>query len=120
MKARIVASAVMVVLMSWGAMQPAQARAVSGEELKKLSGVYRAIWKEKHKARVQLNPDGTLVARSGTRVDTGRWKVRGNELCVSFNVWTHGKFKCGKVEKKGEWYVGLRKKDGTPRLRFRR
>lgn len=94
-------------------------RVVSGAELKRLSGVFHAEWKGR-KARVQLKRDGTLVARSGTKMDVGRWRVEGNQLCVSFRVWTRGKYKCGTVERHGAWYVGLRKKDGTPRLRFRR
>jgi len=99
--------------------QGAQARTVSGTELKKLRGVYTAIWKGR-KARVKLNADGTLHAVSGTKKDVGRWRVRGNVLCVAFRVWTRGKYKCGTVEKKGAWYVGLRKKNGVPRLKFRR
>ena len=106
--------------MSPGTTDPAQAgRLVSGAELKRISGTFHAIWKGKH-ARVRVNRDGTLIARSGTRVDVGRWRVKGNRLCVAFRVWTRGKYKCGTVERQGSWYVGLRKKNGEPRLRLRR
>ncbi len=107
-----------VLLLAWQP-QAAVARPLSAAELKQLRGVYQATWKGR-KARVEVRRDGTLLARSGTKVDIGRWQVRGNELCVSFRVWTRGKFKCGKVERQGRWLVGLRKKDGTPRLKLRR
>ena len=94
-------------------------RLLSGAELKRFNGTYHAIWKGKH-ARVRVNRDGTLVARSGTRVDVGRWRVKGNRLCVAFRVWTRGKYKCGTVERQGRWYVGLRRKNGEPRLKLRR
>ena len=95
---------------------------LSGAELKKLRGVYHVVWKNEHEARVQLHADGRLVARSGTKVDTGRWKVEGNALCVAFKTWTKDEFKCGLVARgRDGWYEGMfRSKDGTPRLRFRR
>ena len=94
-------------------------RLLSAAELKRLHGTYHAIWKGKH-ARVRVNRDGTLIARSGTRVDVGRWRVKGNRLCVAFRVWTRGKYRCGTVERQGSWYVGLRRKNGEPRLKLRR
>ncbi len=97
----------------------AQARPVSGAVLKKLRGVHTAYWKKK-KARVQIFPNGTLRARHSNKVDVGRWSVRGNVFCVSFRVWTHGKPKCGTVEERGGWYVGLRNSRGVPRLRLRK
>ena len=102
-------------------VMPAQAgRTLSSSELRALSGVYDAVWIGKHRARVHVHKDGTLLARSGPRTDVGRWKVQGRELCVAFRVWTKGRYKCGTVERKGAWLVGLRKPDGTPRLRLRR
>ena len=97
----------------------AAGHALSGAELKRLSGAFQAEWKG-HKARVQLNRDGTLVARAGTKVDKGRWQVKGNQLCIAFRVWTRGKYKCGTVRRQGKWYVGLHRDNGEPRLRFRR
>ncbi len=109
----------LVVALLWQQAWPAQARMLSGQELRQLHGVYTAIWKGR-KARVKVNRDGTLLARTGNKVDTGRWHVRGRELCVSFKVWTRGRYKCGTVERQGRWLVGLRKKDGTPRLKLKR
>ena len=100
---------------------PARAgQVLSGAELRSLVGSYDAVWKEKHKARVHIRRDGTLVARSGPRTDVGRWKVEGNRLCVAFRVWTRGRYKCGTVERRGAWLVGLRNSEGRPRLRLRR
>lgn len=103
----------------WADATQAAGQHVSGAELKRLSGVFRAEWKGR-KARVQLNRDGTLVARAGTKVDKGRWQVKGNQLCIAFRVWTRGKYKCGTVRRQGKWYVGLHRDNGEPRLRFRR
>ncbi len=108
-----------IILLGIGMPQAEAGRALSGAELKRLGGTYKAVWKG-HKARVRLNRDGTLIARSGTKVDVGRWQVRGNKLCISFRVWTRGKYKCGTVERQGAWYVGLRRSNGRPRLKFRR
>jgi len=111
-----------LLLLAGAGLAEAKKRYLSGAELKKLQGVYRVIWKGKHKARVQLHPDGRLVARSGTKVDTGRWKVEGNALCVAFRTWTHGRYKCGRVARAADgWYEGMfRSGNGEPRLRFRR
>jgi len=99
----------------------ASARPLSGAELRGLlsrGGVYTAYWKKK-KARVQLFPNGTLRARYTNKVDVGRWRLRGNVMCVSFRVWTHGKPKCGTVVRKGAWLVGLKNSKGIPRLRLK-
>ncbi len=95
------------------------ARPVSGAVLKRMHGIYQAVWKGK-KAQVQLFPNGTLRARYSNKIDVGRWSVRGNVLCVSFKVWTHGKSKCGTLERKGGWLVGLPNSKGVPRLKIRK
>ncbi len=92
---------------------------VSGATLRNLHGIYVAVWKG-HRARVKIARDGTLRAVSDNRFDEGRWKVEGDVLCVSFKVWTKGRYKCGRVYRNGRWFEGLYRKDGTPRLRFRR
>ncbi len=92
---------------------------VPGSALRKLHGVYTAYWKGK-KAKVQIFRDGTLRAQYTNKVDVGRWKVKGDVLCVSFRVWTHGKAKCGTVERQGAWLVGLRNSKGVPRLKLRK
>ncbi len=95
------------------------ARPVSGAVLKKMHGIYHAVWKGK-KARVQLFSNGTLRAQYSNKIDVGRWSVRGNVLCVSFRVWTHGKSKCGTLQRKGGWLIGLPNSKGVPRLKIRK
>ena len=115
-----VLSMVLLLLAGQG-VATAQKRYLSGAELKRLRGVYQFVWKDKYKGRVQLRADGQVLARTDNRVDTGRWKVKGNALCVSFRTWTHGKYKCGAVARAGDgWFIGLFRKNGKPRLRFRR
>jgi len=94
-------------------------RRVPGSELRKLHGVYTAYWKGR-KAKVQIFGNGTLRAQYTNKIDVGRWKVKGDVLCVSFRVWTHGKPKCSTVEREGGWLVGLRNSKGIPRLKLRR
>ncbi len=108
------------VILFAGSMTPALAdRPVPGSTLRKLHGVYTAVWKGR-KAKVQIFRNGTLRAQYTNKVDVGRWKVKGNVLCVSFRVWTHGKPKCGIVERQGGWLVGLRNSKGVPRLKLRK
>ena len=110
-----------LLLMAGQGVLTAQKRFLSGAELKKLRGIYHVIWKNRHQAKVQLHADGRIIARSGNKVDTGRWKVDGNALCVAFRSWTHGRYKCGLVARAGNgWFVGMFRKNGEPRLRFRR
>lgn len=100
----------------------AQAGAVlsSGEVRALFPGTFEAVWKDKSHLRLGADGKGALSGTMGVVTDSGRWWIRGNELCISFRLWTQSTSRCGKVIKDGGWYLGLLRKDGTPRLRFRR
>ncbi len=119
MRKLLLSSLAAISLLAPGMREAALSAPVSAAQLRNLAGVRTAYWKGK-KARVQIFRNGTLRARQANRVDVGRWHVKGNRLCVSFKVWTHGKYKCGTLEKKGGWYVGLRNSKGVPRLKLSR
>ena len=100
---------------------PAGAGYLSGVQIKRLfPGRFEAVWKDKFGALVTASAAGTLTGRNRLRTDTGVWKVRGDKLCVSFRVWTADKFKCSRLLADGGWYLGFIRKNGVPRLRFRR
>ncbi len=110
-----------LIAFSAGLSAVAEARVLSGAQLRALlgkGGVYTAWWKKK-KARVQLFSNGTLRAQYTNKIDVGRWSIRGNVMCVSFRVWTHGRPKCGTVVRQGSWLVGLKNSRGIPRLRLK-
>lgn len=62
--------------------------------------------------------NGTLVGQAYGQQDTGRWYMRGASLCVSFDKWTKGEAKCGRISQQGGWYVA-QGNDGDV-LKFRR
>ncbi len=61
---------------------------------------------------------GRLSGVAYGREDSGRWSAKGSTLCISWKNWTKGKAVCGRVVRKGGWYVAAGS-DGTV-IRFRR
>lgn len=48
--------------------------------------------------RVQHRADGTSIMRSTFRNDEGRWKIRGNQICVRWNNHNDGRSTCLALE----------------------
>ena len=63
--------------------------------------------------------NGSLKGEAYRRQDQGRWFVKGNFLCVSWEQWTKGKPTCGSVSQKGGWFVAS-DGAGSEMLKFRR
>ena len=61
---------------------------------------------------------GSIVGVAYGQQDTGRWYMKGSALCVSFDKWTKGEAKCGRITQQGGWYVA-QGSDGD-QLKFRR
>lgn len=61
---------------------------------------------------------GSIVGVAYGQQDTGRWFMQGASLCVSFDKWTKGEAKCGRISQQGGWYVA--KGNGGELLKFRR
>jgi hypothetical protein len=97
----------------------ARASFVSGGELRHLfPGRFEAVWKDKIDLTLTATADGRLVGGTGFVTASGSWAVRGDVLCISLRRWARAK--CGPVRKVGDWYLGLMRADGSPRLRFHR
>jgi len=96
----------------------ANAGNLSASELRALfPGAFQAVWKDKLNLTLNAGADGRLDGHTWFIGDTGSWSVHGDNLCIAFGVWK--KPKCGPVRKSGNWYLGLMRADGTPRLKFR-
>lgn len=61
---------------------------------------------------------GSITGVAYGQQDTGRWFMKGSALCVSFDKWTKGEAKCGRISQQGGWYVAS-SSDGDV-LKFRR
>lgn len=106
----------------WSGLPPAaEARqTLSAGELRALfPGQFVAVWKDKQRLEIDAGQDGQVRGGMGVLSSRGRWSIAGNELCLSFAMWTGKKVRCGRVLKDGGWYLGLLRGDGSPRLRFR-
>ena len=62
--------------------------------------------------------DGSLRGEAYGRQDRGRWFVRGNDICVSWEQWTKGKTTCGSISQQDGWFVASG--GGNEILKFRR
>ena len=62
--------------------------------------------------------NGSLAGEAYGKQDRGRWFVKGNALCVSWDQWTKGKIQCGSISQQGGWFVAS-DADGEM-LKFRR
>ncbi|MEI7600518.1 MAG: hypothetical protein WCJ41_14505 [Aestuariivirga sp.] len=61
---------------------------------------------------------GSISGVAYGQQDTGHWYMKGSALCVSFDKWTKGEAKCGRISQQGGWYVA-QGNDGDV-LKFRR
>ena len=62
--------------------------------------------------------NGSIVGIAYGQQDTGHWFMKGSSLCVSFDKWTKGEAKCGRISQQGGWYVAAG--NGGDVLKFRR
>ena len=93
---------------------------LSGDQIRALfRGAVTGLYKNKYKITAQLTRAGQVMAWVDGKVDTGTWKVIGNQVCVAFKVWTKGKNKCRYVERDGAWYRVV-KESGKSNIKIRR
>ncbi|MGI9415158.1 MAG: hypothetical protein ACR2PM_15895 [Hyphomicrobiales bacterium] len=83
------------------------------------TGTIKGLYKNKTNITIKTSRKGKLIAYMDGKVDTGTWKIRGDQVCVSFEVWTKGKFECRFVEMDGSWLKAV-KANGKSKLKFRR
>jgi hypothetical protein len=97
----------------------AHAGYLSASELRRLfPGHFEAVWKSTLNLSLEASADGKLAGRTWFASDKGTWSLHGNILCITFGGWS--KAKCGPVKRQGGWFISLMRRDGTPRLKFRR
>ena len=81
-------------------------------------GQYEAIWKDKHQVQIEAGGDGAISGSYGIFSGSGTWWIVGDQLCVG-SQW-FSKDRCSKVERQGEWFMGMHNGKGEARVRFRR
>ena len=119
LRALVLSSA--LVLVSSLSINSVQANPLRGAQIEALfPGNFLAVWKEKVDVDVDVKLGGDLTAKYGIFPLSGSWKVVGDKLCVTISFWIGSKKRCGFVRQRGEWYVGLFRANGTPRVRFRK
>ncbi|MEE4237314.1 MAG: hypothetical protein V2I51_11395 [Anderseniella sp.] len=67
---------------------------------------------------IAAKEDGSMMGRAFGKEDKGVWKLEDDKLCVSWNSWTRGKFKCGSIVQNGDWYVAINAQGGDT-MQFR-
>jgi len=93
---------------------------LSAKEVRALfPGKFEAVWKEKRSLTLSADANGGIVGYVGILSGSGRWWVKGSNLCITFDRWEDEKTRCSRVVRNGGWYHGLYRDSGTPRLRFR-
>lgn len=93
---------------------------LNGNQIKSLfRGTLTGFYKDKYKLTAKVTRSGQVMAWVDGKVDTGTWKVVGNQVCVAFKVWTKGKDKCRYVERDGAWFRVV-KESGKSNIRIRR
>ncbi len=82
-------------------------------------GIYEGIYGSDTSFVVEGKADGSIRGVAEGKHDSGKWWVEGNRLCMAWKVWSEGKSRCRRVEKRNGWIVGLNSK-GKVKLRVRR
>ena len=91
---------------------------LSAEEIAALfPGQYEAIWKDKHEVHVQAGDNGEIRGSYGVFFGSGKWWIVGDQLCIGSRWFS--KDRCSKVERQGEWFMGMHNGKGEARVRFR-
>lgn len=82
-------------------------------------GSYVGTWKNKRQLRLSLSTNGTITGTVDGFNYKGRWHVSGQSLCVTFQLMSLSKTKCGTIRRQGAWLVGYYNKKGEPRIRLK-
>lgn len=116
----IVSVAGLGILLFGGLANADAGQRLTGKQLRSFfRGTMVGYYQETRKISIQATRAGTLLAWFEGKVDTGTWKIVGNQVCVSFKVWTSGKPKCRFVERRGNWLWAV-KANGESKIKFRR
>ncbi len=104
-KIRVLARLAAAGLLGFVLMAPAQAsEALDPKALKALfPGAFQAVVSGQAVSFVARR-DGSLVGRSQSRTDSGRWSIRQGQLCIMLTSWLSGRTVCAQVVQHGDWY----------------
>lgn len=101
---------------------PALAETMSGSEIRQsiagkriyLATPFGGEFPLNYRTNGQVTGDGTALGlgRYLAPKETGRWFVRGNELCQQFPTWYDGKVSCFTLRRTGETSLRWRRDDG--------
>jgi hypothetical protein len=81
--------------------------AMTPQEILRLApGTFHALVKGKWQIMVTLTRDGVITGKAGNVTDTGRWTLRGAELCIVMPSFTKGRVECSEVVADSGWYRG--------------
>ena len=65
---------------------------------------------------ITASRNGRLRGQMGSDSDTGKWRVRNGQLCLSWKEWTEGEYICSSVTHVNGWFHAH---SGGP-IRFRK
>ena len=55
---------------------------------------------------VSLRSNGTVLGAAQGAIDSGHWKLNGNEICISWNRWLGGSARCSGLSSETGYYQG--------------
>lgn len=68
---------------------------------------------------IHASVSGRLKGNAEGKYDNGRWRLKGNRLCITWKHWDADRENCRHVVRLGGWYATL-KSNGKIKLRLRR
>ena len=55
---------------------------------------------------VTLRSNGTVSGSAKGAIDSGHWKLSGNEICIAWNKWLGGHAQCSRLTSEAGYYQG--------------
>ena len=55
---------------------------------------------------VSLRSNGTVFGAAQGAIDSGHWKLNGNEICIAWNKWLGGSARCSGLSSEAGYYQG--------------
>lgn len=99
------------------AAQNGYGRKLGDAEIRKLApGEFAGNYKGKLKLVIHLKPGGKITGTANGKPQQGRWRVKGDELCLTVRFLILSKTRCGPIFYDGSRYFGMFNKRGKPRL----
>jgi hypothetical protein len=95
---------------------PAKSGQLAGEDLRKaFSGKTFRISTPVGTFAVSFQPNGTMAGTTGAQLaslngssdderDTGKWQIRGDQLCQQWRSWLSGETVCARISRSGETF----------------